>query len=524
MKKFTQEEIDIIKEYYPTLSKEESKETMNILLPNRSYSVIISKAKELGIRKSFWWSEDDISKLKELYPMTDKDEIINYFNGRTYKEIQTMANRLKLKREIYYWSLDEVEILEKYYPNSSKEELEKLLPRYKFSQIQSKANKLNIKRIYKKPKKIKILKVTICKYCGKERLLKSEFKNRTKICKECWKKLNNIDSYKNKYGIELNFDKMYNTYSSIDWWKFTYYGTPNGNKMKQVPYEILSSKTMINSILKYVIMNEMCFDNRNKILNIVLNDFKKYRLNGMLYKFHKSIYELIIYLFPDYNIKQWELSATTDNCWDIKENANDYLKWFIKEKLGVDNIIDFKSEIPKIFTIGELRRINEHILNHIIHTKNYYNSYYEWFNTLFPELKLSPDDFKEHISKDGKRLNSLEELKVYETIKYDLKINITPTYSKNKHYTYHNEQENENYVPDFIIKKLKDKIIVVEYFGLYKENNSHKIFVNYFNKTKRKVTYFQNNKDIYFIGLYPDDLKNNFEGVKNKITSFLISA
>jgi hypothetical protein len=120
-------------------------------------------------------------------------------------------------------------------------------------------------------------------------------------------------------------------------------------------------------------------------------------------------------------------------------------------------------------------------------------------------------------------LNSLEELKVYEVMKFDLGINVTPTYGKNKLYTYHNELENENYVPDFIIKKLKNKIIVVEYFGLYKEDNTHKIFVNYANKTKRKVAYFENNKDVYFIGLYPDDLKDNFAGVKNKITSFLIS-
>jgi len=528
MKKFTEEEIYIIKQNYSTLSKESTKAEMSILLPNRSYSVIVAKAKELGIKKSFWWSEDDIIRLKELYPTTDKDEIVTYFNGRTYKEIQTMANRIKLKRDLYYWSQDEVEILEKHYSYSSQEELEELLPRHTFSQIQSKANKLKIMRIYKKPNKIKIkaikiIEVTrVCKLCGKEKNLKSDFK-RTKVCKDCTKKMNTIKEHNDKYGIILDFNKIYATFTPIEWWKFTYYGTPNGNKMKQVPYEILFDKTMIDSILKYVIINEMCFDDRNKILNIVLKDFKKYRLNGMLYKFNKSIYELITYLFPNYNIKQWELSATTDNCWDIKGNADDYLKWFIKEKLGVDNIMEFKSEIPKIFTVSELRKINEHVLNSIIHIKKYYTSYYEWFSILFPELNLCPDDFKEHISRDNKRLNSLEELKVYEVMKYDLGINVTSTYGKNKLYTYHNELENENYVPDFIIKKLKDKVLIVEYFGLYKENNTHKIFVNYANKTKRKVAYFENNKDVYFIGLYPDDLKDDFAGVKNKITSFLIS-
>jgi hypothetical protein len=292
MKKFTQEEIEIIKEYYPTLSKEESKTQMGILLPNRSYDVIIAKAKRLGIKKSFWWTEDDISRLKELYPITEKDEIIAYFNGRTYKEIQTMANSLKLKRDLYYWSPDEVEIVEKYYPNSSKEELEELLPRHTFLQIRSKASKLKIIRIYKKPKKIKLKVIKsvettrICKLCGREKDLKSDFK-RMKVCKECINTLKTIKDYSDNYGITINFEEVYDTFTPIEWWKFTYFTTPNGQKMKQMPYNILANKDIIDNIIKYVIVNEMHMDTREKLLNISKKDFEQYILSGMLYKFYK---------------------------------------------------------------------------------------------------------------------------------------------------------------------------------------------------------------------------------------------
>ena len=48
------------------------------------------------------------------------------------------------------------------------------------------------------------------------------------------------------------------------------------------------------------------------------------------------------------------------------------------------------------------------------------------------------------------------------------------------------------------------------------------MIIKYIEKTKRKNEFYKSQEDIYFIDIYPDDLKNNFRGVKNKLTSFFM--
>ena len=45
---------------------------------------------------------------------------------------------------------------------------------------------------------------------------------------------------------------------------------------------------------------------------------------------------------------------------------------------------------------------------------------------------------------------------------------------------------------------------------------------NYVKKTKIKNQYYRLRDDIYFIDLYPSDLKNNLQGVREKLTSFFM--
>jgi len=49
------------------------------------------------------------------------------------------------------------------------------------------------------------------------------------------------------------------------------------------------------------------------------------------------------------------------------------------------------------------------------------------------------------------------------------------------------------------------------------------MFKNYQDKIILKNNYYQSRVDIIFIDLYPYDLKNNCEGVKNKLTEVLLS-
>lgn len=65
-----------------------------------------------------------------------------------------------------------------------------------------------------------------------------------------------------------------------------------------------------------------------------------------------------------------------------------------------------------------------------------------------------------------------------------------------------NEQDKETYIPDWIIEKDGQKLII-EYFGLYGSSK----FPGYTKKANRKIKFYQNLKDYQFIAIMPDDLK-----------------
>ena len=85
------------------------------------------------------------------------------------------------------------------------------------------------------------------------------------------------------------------------------------------------------------------------------------------------------------------------------------------------------------------------------------------------------------------------------------------------------------YCPDYVVeyieidsKKVKlNKPIIIEYYGMYDEKcvNS-KILTNYKKKTIAKEEFYRNNSDIYYIGIYPNDIKNKSEELDKLLTEF----
>ena len=84
---------------------------------------------------------------------------------------------------------------------------------------------------------------------------------------------------------------------------------------------------------------------------------------------------------------------------------------------------------------------------------------------------------------------------------------------------FNNIKYNENYRPDFVINNTK-KDIIIEYFGLYYPNSSSNIVKQYVLKTNRKIEYFNSLDNIYFISIFPNDLKDNFKGLNEKVQEF----
>lgn len=89
-----------------------------------------------------------------------------------------------------------------------------------------------------------------------------------------------------------------------------------------------------------------------------------------------------------------------------------------------------------------------------------------------------------------------------------------------KKYRFKNIKYNESYIPDFIVLDSKGNKIIVEYFGLYRENyGKNKMLENYYYKTLRKVEFFDGLKNYRFLPIYQYEILE-FEKLKKKLILF----
>jgi hypothetical protein len=84
---YSEEEIEILKDKYHLLP---TKELMK-LLPYRSEFSIATKANKLGLVSREKWTQEDLNKLKQLYPTTSNTELAKIFN-RSEISIQCTGN------------------------------------------------------------------------------------------------------------------------------------------------------------------------------------------------------------------------------------------------------------------------------------------------------------------------------------------------------------------------------------------------------------------------------------------------
>lgn len=131
---------------------------------------------------------------------------------------------------------------------------------------------------------------------------------------------------------------------------------------------------------------------------------------------------------------------------------------------------------------------------------------------------------KNYIGKDNKtKLHSIEEKEVFDFIFTDFDTNINKFYEKQSNLRFINLSE--RYVPDFIISKINNiyliKPLIIEYYGLFKPDEDYEFTNVYVGKTLRKNQHYKSRNDIYFIDLYPEDLKHNYQGIKDKLDEFI---
>jgi len=489
------EQIEFIKNNYNNMTYTEIGNLYNV-----SEGSVCLLCKKLDLVKNNKWSNDEIEILKNNVDCTIEQLLVllkNKTNISIYKKLKYLGINAKLINEV--WSINEDKILIKASENcNSIEEIETLLPNRSIRAISNRFYKLGLKL-----KQVECLLITKLDGYGKGK--------------------SKLSNYRRKFGIILDKSLIIDTYDIIQWWKWTYYSTPNGKQLKCIPLELINLNNL-NILLRYVITEIIGYKTREQILQLDFKTFSKYRIS--FHHFYKS--SLIDYLnliFPEYNIKPFELKNVPLGYWQDVNNCDEYMEYVLKNYFHVNEMRNIKQQIPSFFTFKNIRLLGYSKLACCITENKQYSSFYEWLNKLHPEWNLTSDDFKEHIAFDGSKLNSNEEVLIYTFMKKYFNLNIKAIGLNKSKYKFHNIISNENYIPDFFIKH-NDKIIIIEYFGLFDDNCkdlNNSMFKNYYYKTLRKVEYYKSNPDIYFIDLYPTDLKNNFEGVRKKLTSFFMS-
>lgn len=328
--------------------------------------------------------------------------------------------------------------------------------------------------------------------------------------------MNNIElqckKYKDKYGIILDKNIGIRSLSIIEWYEYFVNGTPNGSKLYQIP-QCFINKEELPKLFKYVIEEKIRFKTREEMLNLTQPIIEEYKISFSKTPFIKnSPYNILTLTYPELNIKGWEMVHAPTNYWNNYSNILDLFKAY------VENITNEFGE-----NINYNNYINDRAISLLCY-KLYRAKKYKWndktWQDIINDCGLNIQLSNINIGHDGEILNSKEEVLLYDYIKVNLKINIKSIGLKRKKgYYFYNEKYDENYIPDFYIKN--EKPIIIEYFGMYNETNRNKMFVDYNKKTERKIDFFNSLKDYIFIAIFPQDLKNNFEGLKNKLKLIL---
>ena len=140
--RFTKDDIDFLRKEYPAGNWDAIKDRF----PNISKKSIIFKAYKLGIRADYYfWSDDEISYLKDNYFNHTLDELVKYYGNKYTKDaIQIQAYKRFGYSTDDDWSDEENSLLIKYYPYIPIDDVCKMIPSRSKNAIINHARILNL--------------------------------------------------------------------------------------------------------------------------------------------------------------------------------------------------------------------------------------------------------------------------------------------------------------------------------------------------------------------------------------------
>lgn len=198
----------------------------------------------------------------------------------------------------------------------------------------------------------------------------------------------------------------------------------------------------------------------------------------------------------------YKFSISSTNYYKIKENRAMAIKDYIEKELKID-----VNRIPLYVTRNKVHTASNTLYNILI--KYYDNSMFRWIEEAYPSLFVE-SDFKMECIRTS--FDSLEEQTIDDEFRKLLKYQVV-----------HNVSSDRNTVrvfgkqPDWFI--FTDQgVWIVEYWGMYSERLNSKMTIMYMDKYKMKKEIYESNTDYYnYLFIYPYDLKNNLQGLHEKI-------
>lgn len=368
------------------------------------------------------------------------------------------------------------------------------------------------------------MKDLICTRCGKAVDSEVSYKRYYKVCYDCVKKRDDCNRFKRHYGIVLDEKTMFDGYSPIQWYRWTTIERlPNGKLLTNIPSKVLTVEN-ISKIGRYVIQEVMGLKNRADICRLSQKMMIKHKIQFSRTSFIKgSPYNLISLSFPELKIKGWELIHAPCNFWKDYNNFTDAVKHYYNVILNDDQreipSVSFSTEYIKslFFKLGRAK-------------ESYYSN--KTWTSILSDIGVAYDYDFEILSADGIKMSSRQETSVYDYIKYALGITDISYIGKNRSLDYGFSSRGMVFYPDYRIDTLDGaeliKPVIIEYYGLYdnlvgRKNKTkfNDIKKEYIKKTNLKNKYYNENKDIIFVGLYPEDLKNKMDSIKEKMIKAL---
>ena len=259
---------------------------------------------------------------------------------------------------------------------------------------------------------------------------------------------------------------------------------------------------------------KLVFNNYIDKHNIIISNIYKFKydqllmdanLSGFLRRYNNNLLGYIMELYNNkYPAYKFNINGGI-KYWGIKENRVRALRFLIEEDMKIE-----LEKVPLYITLTVLRDKGTATMYGVC--KKYYSNLFEWVNEVYPD-RFNQMDFDIHYVRNN--FDSIEEAEVHDILKREFKSVIYNPSNTDR------TIKIDGKVPDWFIFT-NNKCYIVEYFGLFINRDTDNSRTNdYKERMDNKIEKYNMLDGYGKLYLFPDDLKDNFKGLMEKLKSIV---